>query len=221
MSTVAQEAVWNPGQPSRQAMAPRESNTDGIRLRLHLECPDEATEETFLRTLDLVQDEDFQHARRRLWTWESTLSPKGSPENYSGSSEISGLWYVDHGEEQDRMAARLAEIRPFLDERAWRLLLGAEARAIGYGGMKLVAAAARAKADTVSRGVHELESGVVPDGRWRAVGAGRPAAEVADPGLVAALEELVDQETRGDPQSALRWTTKSTSHLAESLRSAG
>ena len=123
--------------------------------------------------------------------------------------------------EQDRMAARLAEIRPFLDERAWRLLLGAEARAIGYGGMKLVAAAAKAKADTVSRGAHELESGVVPDGRVRAVGAGRPAARVADPGLVPALEELVDPETRGDPQSPLRWTTKSTSHLADELTTAG
>lgn len=174
---------------------------------MHLECPDEATEETFLRTLNLVQDEDFQHARRRLWAWESTLSPKGSPENYSGSSEISGLWYVDHGEEQDRMAARLAEIRPFLDERAWRLLLGAEARAIGYGGMKLVAAAARANADTVSRGVHELESGWSRTGEcglWAPIA--RP--QVADPGLVPALEELVDPETRGDPQSALPWTTK-------------
>jgi len=123
--------------------------------------------------------------------------------------------------EQDRMAARLAEIRPFLDERAWRLLLGAEARAIGYGGMKLVAAAAKAKADTVSRGAHELEAGVVPDGRVRAVGAGRPAVEVADPGLVPALEELVAPETRGDPESPLRWTTKSTSHLAEELGRAG
>ncbi len=123
--------------------------------------------------------------------------------------------------EQDRMAARLGEIRPFLDERAWRLLLGAEARAIGYGGKKLVAAAAKAKADTVSRGAHELESGVVPDGRVRAVGAGRPAAEVADPGLTPALEELVDPETRGDPESALRWTTKSTSHLADELTTAG
>ena len=85
------------------------------------------------------------------------------------------------------MAARLGEIRPFLDERAWRLLLGAEARAIGYGGMKLVAAAAKAKADTVSRGAHELESGVVPDGRVRAPGAGRPSAQEADPGLVPAL----------------------------------
>ena len=119
------------------------------------------------------------------------------------------------------MTARLAEIRPFLDERAWRLLLGAEARAIGYGGMKVVAAAAKAKADTVSRGAHELESGVVPDGRVRAVGAGRPAAEVADPGLAPALEELVDPATRGDPQSPLRWTTKSTSHLADELSKAG
>ena len=123
--------------------------------------------------------------------------------------------------EQDRMAARLAEMRPFLDERAWRLLLGAEARAIGHGGMKLVAAAAKAKADTVSRGAHELESGVQPDGRVRAVGAGRPSAAVADPGLVPSLEGLVAPETRGDPESALRWTTKSTSHLADELTEAG
>src|SRR5664280_2208841 len=71
--------------------------------------------------------------------------------------------------EQDRMAARLGEIRPFLDERAWRLLLGAEARVIGHGGKKLVAVAAKAKADTVARGARELESGWSPTdgcGRW-------------------------------------------------------
>lgn len=123
--------------------------------------------------------------------------------------------------EQDRMAARLAEIRPFLDERAWRLLLGAEARAIGYGGMKVVAAASKAKADTVSRGVHELAAGIAPDGRVRAVGGGRVASEVVDPGLEPALERLVAPGTRGDPESALRWTTKSTSRLAEELGKAG
>ena len=73
----------------------------------------------------------------------------------------------------------------------------------------------------MSRGAHELEAGVVPDGRVRAVGAGRPAAEVADPGLAPASEELVAPETRGDPESALRWTTKSTSHLADELTGAG
>jgi len=119
------------------------------------------------------------------------------------------------------MATRLAEIRPFLDERAWRLLLGAEARAIGYGGKKLVAAAAKAKTDTVARGAHELESGVVPGGRVRAPGAGRPSAEALDPDLVPALEELVGPGTRGDPESALRWTTKSTVRLADELTRVG
>ena len=107
------------------------------------------------------------------------------------------------------MAARLAEIRPFLDERAWRLLLGAEARAIGQGGMKLVAEAARAKADTVSRGAHELESGVVPDGRVRAGrgpaggGGGRPgpgagaggvggSGVAGRPGVAVAVDDQVD-----------------------------
>jgi len=119
------------------------------------------------------------------------------------------------------MAARLGEIKPFLDERAWRLLLGAEARAIGFGGMKVVAGAAKAKADTVSRGVHELESGIAPDGRVRAAGAGRPRSEDVDPTLVSALVELVAPETRGDPESALLWTTKSTTKLAAELNRAG
>src|SRR5664280_1694705 len=87
--------------------------------------------------------------------------------------------------------------------------------------MKVVAAAAKANADTVSRGAHELESGVVPDGRVRAPGAGRPAAEVSDLGSGGRLEELVDPETRGDRESALRWTTKSTVHLADELTKAG
>ena len=80
------------------------------------------------------------------------------------------------------MAVRLAEIRPFLDERAWRLLLGAEARAIGYGGMKLVAAAARAKADTCRGGCTSRSLGWSRTGGcgrgWRAPGrgGGRPGS---------------------------------------------
>ena len=74
-------------------------------------------------------------------------------------------------QEQDRLAARLADIRPHLDERQWRLLLGAVARAIGRGGVKLVAKAATASADTVSPGAGELESGIEPDGRVRRKGA--------------------------------------------------
>src|SRR6266536_4508675 len=124
-------------------------------------------------------------------------------------------------QEQDRLAGRLAEIRPHLDERQWRLLLGAEARAIGRGGAKLVARVAGASADTVSRGARELESEIEPNGRVRRKAAGRPSVEEADPGLVRALEALVDPESRGDPESPLRWTTKSTSHLAGELAAQG
>lgn len=124
-------------------------------------------------------------------------------------------------QDQDRLASRLGEIRPHLDERAWRLLLGAEARAIGRGGVKLVAGVVGVSADTVGRGARELEAGIEPDGRVRRAGAGRPAVEEADPALVPALEALVDPGSRGDPESPLRWTTKSTSHLAGELAKEG
>src|SRR5215475_6587094 len=123
--------------------------------------------------------------------------------------------------EEDRFAAMLAEVRPHLDERAWRLLLGAQARSLGRGGISRVAGLAGVHPDTVGRGARELEAGVEPDGRVRAKGAGRPLAQQLDRELVPALVSLVDPETRGDPESALRWTTKSTQSLAEELASAG
>jgi hypothetical protein len=67
------------------------------------------------------------------------------------------------------------------------------------------------------RGARELEQGVKPDGRVRGKGAGRPAVTEVDPGVVAALNALVDPATRGDPASPLRWTTK----LADELTKAG
>jgi hypothetical protein len=107
------------------------------------------------------------------------------------------------------LAGVLAEVAPILDERQSRVLLGAGARQLGRGGITLVAAATGASADTVGRGAAELEVGIVADGRVRAKGAGRPAVEEKDPGVWPALERLVDPETRGDPMSPLRWTTKS------------
>jgi hypothetical protein len=115
----------------------------------------------------------------------------------------------------------LTEIRPHLDERQWRLLLGAAARALGRGGIGRVARLAVVHPDTVGRGARELERGIEPDGRVRRAGAGRPAATRTDPGLVTAVRALVDPETRGDPESPLRWTTKSTANLADALTAAG
>jgi len=119
------------------------------------------------------------------------------------------------------LAVKFAEIFPHLDERQRRLLLGAEARALGRGGIRLVAQAAGVREATVSLGVDELDSGAEPLGRVRRPGGGRkPAAEV-DPGLRPALLALVEPDERGDPMSPLRWTVKSTRNLAAELTRQG
>jgi len=121
----------------------------------------------------------------------------------------------------DSVARRYAVLRPYLDERQRRLVLGAEAAELGRGGIKAVAVATGVHPDTVARGVRELEGGVERAGRVRAPGGGRKPATENDPGLGPALTALVDPQTRGDPESPLVWTTKSTRHLAEALTAAG
>ena len=115
------------------------------------------------------------------------------------------------------LAAKLAVVLPQLDERQRRLLLGAEARALGRGGIARVAVAAGVSRPTVTRGVAEVKAGGIVDGRVRKPGGGRKSLTETDPGLLAALEALVDPVTRGDPMSPLRWTTKSTRQLADTL----
>jgi len=125
------------------------------------------------------------------------------------------------GVDPDPLTARLALIRPHLDERAWRLLLGAEAKVSGKGGIGLVARACGAHPDTVAQGVRELDYPEPIPGRVRRPGAGRPPLAVTDPSLLAALDALVDPQSRGDPESPLRWTTKSTAKLAGELAAQG
>ena len=122
---------------------------------------------------------------------------------------------------EDEIASRFARIRPFLDERQRRLWLGSEAAELGVSGVAIVARAVGADPKTVRRGRNELAAGIVPDGRVRGPGGGRPSATDLDAGLASALRELVDPETRGDPMSPLRWTTKSTAHLAGALTEGG
>ena len=118
---------------------------------------------------------------------------------------------------QEMLAAKFGSVFPHLDERQRRLLLGAEARVLGHGGIRLVARAADVREATVSLGVAELESGAEPLGRARRPGGGRKRAAEADPGLVPALLALVQPKERGDPMSPLRWTTESTRDLAGEL----
>jgi hypothetical protein len=121
------------------------------------------------------------------------------------------------------MTARLAGLLPRLNERDRRLALGSEARSWGHGGIAAVHRASGASKTTVARGLGDLESesGAGGGGRVRAPGGGRKPVEVADPGLPAALDGLIEPETRGDPQTPLRWTTKSTRRLAGELTALG
>jgi Rhodopirellula transposase DDE domain len=119
------------------------------------------------------------------------------------------------------LAAKFAVIFPHLDERQRRLLMGAEARVLGHGGIRVVARAAGVREATVSLGVTELDSGAGPLGRVRRPGGGRKRAADLDPELRPALLALVEPQERGDPMSPLRWTTKSTRKLAAELTARG
>lgn len=119
------------------------------------------------------------------------------------------------------LKAKFEAVLPHLDERATRLVLAGEARSLGHGGIAAVARAAGVSRSRVQDGVAELESGQAALGRVRRPGAGRPAATVRDPGLVPALLGLVEPTRRGDPESALSWTTLSTEKLAAELSAAG
>lgn len=120
------------------------------------------------------------------------------------------------------MARRFAVLRPHLSELQRRLWLGAEADELGSGGVAAVALAVGVAADTVRRGRSEARDlDVATVVRSRRPGGGRKRAEEHDAELVAALEALIDPVTRGDPMSALRWTSKSARTLARTLTEQG
>ncbi|MBL1102047.1 ISAzo13 family transposase [Streptomyces sp. 205] len=108
-----------------------------------------------------------------------------------------------------------------MDERQRRLLIGAEARSLGRGGIRAVARAAGVREGTVSLGVRELDSGEAPLGRVRRAGGGRKRLVDREPALRDALLALVEPDVRGDPMSPLRWTCKSTRKLADELTRQG
>ena len=116
------------------------------------------------------------------------------------------------------LQAKLASVWPLLDERTRRLTAANEALALGHGGISVVSRACGLSRKAIAKGIQEIESGTVPPtGRVRQPGAGRKRITSQDPGLAQALERLVDPETRGDPESPLRWTCKSTRTLAAEL----
>jgi hypothetical protein len=126
----------------------------------------------------------------------------------------------------ERIRRKFQSLEVVLDERSRRQWAAAEAKELGYGGMSAVARATGCARDTIQLGLRELEyrqqhpDEPTPE-RLRKAGGGRKQLTEADPALVSALEALVEPLTRGDPESPLRWTCKSTRKLADELSRGG
>jgi transposase len=129
-------------------------------------------------------------------------------------------------ETERELQTKYKTLKPFMDERTWRLTLAADARSMGHGGISRVAKASGVSRMTIYAGIRELkaadQTGTVanPD-RVRKPGAGRKQRTDQDPSLLADLNALLDPVTRGDPMSPLRWTSKSTPKLTAELRKMG
>jgi hypothetical protein len=117
---------------------------------------------------------------------------------------------------------RFGRLAPFLTEQTRRFWAAAEAQAIGRGGPSIVAAATGFARATILRGQQDLnhpETLALP--KQRRPGGGRKPLCDTDPTLLRDLDRLIDPQARGDPESPLRWTCKSTYQLAEALQQRG
>lgn len=112
---------------------------------------------------------------------------------------------------------KFLDVWSLLDERSRRLMAASEARSLGYGGVSKVRRACGLSRKAIVKGMHEISGGNTMPGRIRRPGAGRKKITESDPKLLASLEHLVEPETRGDPESPLRWICKSTRTLAAQL----
>jgi len=119
------------------------------------------------------------------------------------------------------LAGFFGSVLPHLDERQRRLVVGAAAVMVGRGGKTRVAELSGVSRPTVAKGAGEVEAGAAVSDRQRAAGAGAKLAIDEQPGLLEALDELVEPTTRGTPMSGLRWTLKSTYQLARELTGLG
>jgi hypothetical protein len=129
---------------------------------------------------------------------------------------------------RETIQQKFEQLRPVMDERVCRLWAAAEAQALGWGGVTLVAQATGISRKRIGAGLRELREGAAgaappspAAGRVRRPGGGRKPKTATDPTLLDDLEALVEPVTRGDPMSPLRWTCKSTPRLAAALREQG
>jgi transposase len=120
------------------------------------------------------------------------------------------------------LRTRISTILDELNERQKRKYLAAEAKAIGYGGVTIVSRISGISRVTITQGIREIENRIEVEGeRCRRAGGGRKSAKINQPGIVEALEELIEPHIKGDPMSLLLWTSKSVRNLSASLNEKG
>ena len=117
--------------------------------------------------------------------------------------------------------SKFESLKSVLNERARRLWAASEARELGWGGITIVETATGMSHSTIRKGIRQLteqaQGEPLPVNRSRRNGAGRKGILLYDPEIAESLESLIDPVTRGDPESPLRWTCKSTRRLADEL----
>ena len=118
---------------------------------------------------------------------------------------------------KDGLARFFEVVFPHLNELQRRVVAGAMSETLGRGGKTEVAVASGMSRNTVIKAEGEVIAGIEPSTRLRAVGGGDKSLLDTQPGLLAALDELVNPATRGNPMSKLRWTSKSSTKLAAEL----
>jgi len=137
---------------------------------------------------------------------------------------MNSVYSLPMGKEVATLRKKYRMLRDVLDERGRRVWAAAEANSLPRGGVSLVAQATGLSRSTIHAGMRELKAGrekPLAPGRIRRAGGGRKPLTYHQPNLLKALEQLVEPLVRGDPESFLRWSAKSTRHLAQQLQGQG
>ena len=124
---------------------------------------------------------------------------------------------------EKQLADKYADILAFLDEKQKRIVLAGDAILLGRGGVSIVSRASKISRPTIHRGIKELseDQNEVSLGRTRSSGAGRKKAIEQDPKLITAVKKIIEPNTRGDPETPLKWTCKSIRNITEEVNNQG
>lgn len=120
-----------------------------------------------------------------------------------------------------KLKEKLSILLPAMNEKQRRLLVGAEAIGIGYGGIKFLSVITGMSTNTITRGVCEIKNGNEDVSRVRNKGSGRKKLTIKYPEIKSCIENIIEPDTRGDPESPLRWTCKSVRNISDFLQKEG